>query len=137
MISNSARRPLLVAATIFVWSTVPTLAPAADLAAGAHPSSVAVDDFNRAGVADLAATDYGFDTVLVLLGRGDGTFQAAVNYAAGSHPWSVAVGDCIRGASVDQARCGLEGRNFREGAFVSLTLPSGRAYSDASNASTA
>ena len=86
--------------------TVPTLAPAADLAAGAHPSSVAVDDFNRAGVADLAVTDYGFDTVLVLLGRGDGTFQAAVNYALGSHPWSVA--DCIRGASVDQARCGLE-----------------------------
>src|SRR3989442_606666 len=108
MTRNSARRPLLVAATIFVWSTVPTLAPAADLAAGAHPSSVAVDDFNRAGVADLAVTDYGFDTVLVLLGRGDGTFQAAVNYALGSHPWSVAVADCIRGASVDQARCGLE-----------------------------
>ena len=28
-----------------------------------HPSSVAVDDFNRAGVADLAVTDYGSDTV--------------------------------------------------------------------------
>ena len=29
----------------------------------------------------------------VLLGNGNGTFQAAVNYAAGTHPQSVAVGD--------------------------------------------
>ena len=116
--------------------TVPTLAPAADLAAGAHPSSVAVDDFNRAGVADLAVTDYGFDTVLVLLGRGDGTFQAAVNYALGSHPWSVAVADS-GGHPLTRPAAAWSGRNFREGAFVSLTLPSGRAYSDASNASTA
>ena len=29
----------------------------------------------------------------VLLGNGDGTFQAAVNYAAGTTPCSVAVGD--------------------------------------------
>ena len=29
----------------------------------------------------------------MLLGNGDGTFQAAVNYAAGSRPYSVAVGD--------------------------------------------
>src|SRR2546426_5656859 len=87
MTRSSARRLLLVAATSFCWSTVPAPAPAADLAAGAHPSSVAVDDFNRDGVADLAVTDYGSDTVMVLLGRGDGTFQAAVNYAVGRHPW--------------------------------------------------
>ena len=29
----------------------------------------------------------------VLLGNGDGTFQAAVNYPAGLNPFSVAVGD--------------------------------------------
>ena len=29
----------------------------------------------------------------VLLGNGNGTFQAAVNYAAGTYPYSVAVGD--------------------------------------------
>ena len=33
------------------------------------------------------------DNVSVLLGNGDGTFQAAVNYAAGATPTSVAVGD--------------------------------------------
>ena len=93
MTRNSARRPLLVAATVLLWSTVPTSAPAVDLTAGAHPSSVAVDDFNQDGVADLAVTDYGSDTVSVLLGNGDGTFQAAVSYSVGSHPWSVAVGD--------------------------------------------
>jgi hypothetical protein len=31
--------------------------------------------------------------VSVLLGNGDGTFQAARNFAAGNRPWSVAVGD--------------------------------------------
>src|SRR5439155_1239735 len=93
MTSNSARRPLLVAATLLLWSTVPTPAPAADLAAGAHPSSVAVDDFNEDGKPDLVVANSLGDTVSVLLGNGDGTFRPAANYAVGTDPRSVAVGD--------------------------------------------
>ena len=33
------------------------------------------------------------NTVSVLLGNGDGSFQTAVNYGAGDHPHSVAIGD--------------------------------------------
>jgi hypothetical protein len=54
---------------------------------------VAVGDFNGDGIQDLAVANWGSNTVSVLLGNGDGTFQAARNFAAGSHPSSVAVGD--------------------------------------------
>jgi hypothetical protein len=52
---------------------------------------VAVADFNGDGKPDLAVTTV--LSVSVLLGNGDGTFQAGVNYTAGPTPASVAVGD--------------------------------------------
>src|SRR5258708_4752859 len=55
-----------------------------------EPVSVAVGDFNGDGKPDLAVAG---GVVSVLLGNGDGSFQAPVNYAAGSRPISVAVGD--------------------------------------------
>jgi hypothetical protein len=54
---------------------------------------VAVGDFNGDGRRDLAVANEGSNNVSVLLGNGDGTFQAARNFAAGSSPDSVAVGD--------------------------------------------
>jgi hypothetical protein len=48
--------------------------------------SVAVGDFNGDGIPDLAVANNGDNTVSVLLGNGDGTFQAAQNFAAGSNP---------------------------------------------------
>ncbi|HEV3204841.1 MAG TPA: VCBS repeat-containing protein, partial [Gemmataceae bacterium] len=61
--------------------------------AGFDSDSVVVGEFNRDGIPDLAVTNYGIDTVSVLLGNGNGTFQAPRNFAAGVHPISVAVGD--------------------------------------------
>ena len=52
--------------------------------AGTVPESVAVGDFNGDGTLDLAVANYRSANVSVLLGNGDGTFQAARNYAAGS-----------------------------------------------------
>jgi hypothetical protein len=42
-------------------------------------------DFNGDGIPDFAVANYLSNDVSVLLGKGDGTFQAAVNYASG--PW--------------------------------------------------
>ena len=54
---------------------------------------MAVGDFNGDGKLDLVVANRASNNVSVLLGNGNGTFQAAVNYAAGSKPRSVAVGD--------------------------------------------
>ena len=60
---------------------------------GNYPRSVATGDFNGDGKLDLAVANYTDSTISILLGNGDGTFQAAVDYAVGSDPISVAVGD--------------------------------------------
>src|ERR1019366_6337523 len=54
---------------------------------------VAIADLNGDGKLDLATANSGTNDVSVLLGNGDGTFQAAVIYATGSQPTSVAIGD--------------------------------------------
>jgi FG-GAP-like repeat/FG-GAP repeat len=67
------------------------------------PRAIAVGDFNGDGNADLAVADFGIwdpisnefsgSNVAVLLGNGDGTFQAAGNYSIGPWPYGIAVGD--------------------------------------------
>ena len=54
-----------------------------DFGAGNRPYSVAVGDFNGDGAQDLAVANYFSNNVSVLLGNGDGTFQAGVNFGAG------------------------------------------------------
>ena len=72
--------------------------------AGRGPTSVAMGDFNRDGKLDLVVSNYGnadyyapasfvATTVSVLLGNGDGTFQAPQPFEAGSGPNAVVVGD--------------------------------------------
>jgi hypothetical protein len=66
---------------------------------GEDADSVAVADVNGDGKLDLVVANYcvqcsyQFGQVGVLLGNGDGTFQAAVSYDAGYGPDSVAVAD--------------------------------------------
>ena len=50
-------------------------------------------DFNGDGVQDLAVANQLANNVSILLGNGDGTFQAARNFGAGNSLQSVAVGD--------------------------------------------
>jgi hypothetical protein len=84
-----------------------TFQPARNYAVGSNPMSVAVGDFNGDGRLDLVVANVGTypnqGTVSVLLGNGDGTFQAARNFPAGIGPFSVAVGDLDRDGHLDLA----------------------------------
>ena len=71
--------------------------------AGGSPRSVAVGDFNGDGTPDLAVANNGSNNVSVLLGNGDGSFQAAQNFGAGGSPASVAVGDFNGDGTADLA----------------------------------
>jgi hypothetical protein len=54
---------------------------------------VAVGDFNRDGLPDLAVPNFSDGTVSVLIGNGDGTFQNQVVHNVGANPTGVAIGD--------------------------------------------
>jgi len=60
---------------------------------GSGPTSMAVADFNGDGHADVVVANGGNNTIGVLLGKGDGTFQAAVVTGVPCNPTWVAAGD--------------------------------------------
>jgi hypothetical protein len=74
-----------------------------DYAAGTNPHAVATADFNGDGFLDLAVANSncpafpscGPGTISIILGNGDGTFQAPANYSTGTDtdPYALAVGD--------------------------------------------
>src|SRR5207247_7219261 len=67
------------------------------------PGSVALGDFNADGKPDLAVVGSSLNDVAILLGNGNGTFQAAVDYGTGDTPLSVAVADFNRDGKQDLA----------------------------------
>ncbi|CAF3928434.1 unnamed protein product [Adineta steineri] len=62
---------------------------------GLNPVSFVTGDFNRDNIVDLALTNTDSDTISVLLGNNDGTFQARQTYPTGngSRPTEIATGD--------------------------------------------
>jgi hypothetical protein len=50
-------------------------------------------DFNGDGKLDLAVSDASANMVSILLGNGDGTFQAHYDYRAAAMPYGLATGD--------------------------------------------
>ncbi len=62
------------------------------VAAGLNPQGVAVADFNADGHPDIAVANTD-DTVSVLLGRGDGSFDLPRGFPAGVHPSAIAAAD--------------------------------------------
>jgi hypothetical protein len=64
---------------------------------GSNPTEVAAADFNRDGKLDLAVSNYGSETISILLGNGDGTFNSHVDYAAENGPGGVNVADVTDG----------------------------------------
>ena len=97
-----------------------TFQPATEYAAGSNPGAIVAGDFNGDGRLDLAVTDQGDANgngtgVSILLGNGDGTFQAPQEYAAGNYPASLVPGDFNGDGQLDLAVGDLGGRERAAG----------------------
>src|SRR6267378_3627752 len=70
---------------------------------GSLPRFGMVGDFNGDGITDIAVANLGANTISILLGKGDGTFQPHVDYAVGGSPLSIAAGDFNGDGKIDLA----------------------------------
>jgi hypothetical protein len=68
---------------------------------GNTPISIVTGDFNGDGIADLAVTNQLSNSVSVLLGNKDGSFQDAVNYPAGMDTFGLTAADLKRDGHLD------------------------------------
>jgi len=80
-----------------------TQAGGSPVSLGKNLTAVVAGDLNGDGKIDLAATDADGNDVLVLLGEGDGTFQAPITMAAGNRPQAIAMGDFNNDGKLDLA----------------------------------
>ena len=90
------------------YAAVPAAAASKDVA------SLSVGDFNGDNKLDLAVTNPSNDTVSVLLGNGEGTFQAPVTYSTGNsgdHPVAVSAVDVNGDGKLDLAVTNLNAKN--------------------------
>jgi hypothetical protein len=70
------------------------------------PNDLVMGDFNNDGIPDFAVPDASTGEVAIFLGKGDGTFAAAVDYSTGgtsSQPLALAVGDFNGDGNLDLA----------------------------------
>src|SRR5262249_55182494 len=72
-------------------------------AVGDLPFGIVAGDFNGDGTLDLVTTSQGSDSVSLLLGRGDGTFDDEVRFATGPAPDSLFAADFNRDGRLDLA----------------------------------
>jgi hypothetical protein len=68
---------------------------------GTKPFYVLTADFNGDGKLDLAVADESANTVSILLGNGNGSFQTHVDYATGAAPTWIAAGDFNGDGKID------------------------------------
>jgi hypothetical protein len=103
-----ARRSVRQCLLFFLLSAVTSQAQTyifgrADFAVGTGPASVATGDFNGDGIPDLVSVNQFDNTVSILLGNMDGTFNPQVPYPTGPGPTAVVTGDFNGDGNLDLA----------------------------------
>ena len=110
--SKGSSGPQISGVRVFLGNGDGTFQGAFPYTKGLGTMAVAVGDFNGDGIPDLAVAQTGFypgawgDTVQILLGNGDGTFQAGPSYEGPFRPTSVVVGDFNGDGKLDIALAG-------------------------------
>jgi hypothetical protein len=111
----------LSAADLRAASVAPSFAPVVSYGVGHGGNWVVTADFNGDGKPDLALANIDDQSVSVLLGNGDGTFQAPVKTAV-MHPTALAVGDFNGDGKPDLAVAMAQATNY---GWVSVLLGNG------------
>ncbi len=91
---------ILALPTIQPMSAEP-LFPNSSYSVGDYPVGVALADFNRDGIADMAVLDGASNVVRLRLGQGDGTFGAETQVPCGPAPTSIAAGEVYGNENID------------------------------------
>ena len=75
-------------------------------ASGADAGGIVIGDFNHDGKLDIAVTDFSQRQINVLLGNGDGTFQAPIGTPSPIQPYAMTGGDFNNDGKLDLALTG-------------------------------
>jgi hypothetical protein len=80
-----------------------TPGPNSPISLGVNLQAIVAADFNGDGKLDVAVTDSAANTVIVLLGNGDGTFGAPLTIPVGNQPVAIVAGDFNSDGKLDLA----------------------------------